>query len=92
MRSTLTIEDDIAQALRELARERGCSYKAVVNEVLRRGLTTGDKPDPHRKPFQVKSAPRGFYPGIDPLKLNQLNDELETERFLAGNHVAIRKT
>ena len=44
MRTTLTIDDDIARALKELSRERGSSFKAVVNDVLRQGLTTGEKP------------------------------------------------
>jgi hypothetical protein len=86
MRTTLTIDDDIARALKELSRERGSSFKAVVNDVLRQGLTTGEKPPTAREPFSVQSAPRGFRPGIDPLKLNQLADELETEDFLSRNH------
>lgn len=82
MRTTLTIDDDIAAALKARARDTDKSFKAVVNEVMRIGLMTGEKPVPHREPFRVASAPRGFLPGIDPLKLNQLLDEIETERFL----------
>lgn len=86
MRTTLTIEDDIAEALKDLARARGNSFKAVVNEVLRRGLTTGEKPPADREPFTVASAAHGFRAGVDPLKLNQLVDELEVERFMTQNH------
>ena len=86
MRTTLTIDDDVAQALQELSRKRGTSFKSVVNEVLRRGLTTGEKPPATREPFRVRSAPRGFRAGIDPLKLNQLVDELEVEQFMAQRH------
>ena len=86
MRTTLTIDDDVAQALQELSRNRGTSFKSVVNEVLRRGLTTGEKPPATREPFRVRSAPRGFRAGIDPLKLNQLADELEVEQFMAQRH------
>ncbi len=86
MRTTLTIDDDVAQALKDLSRKRGTSFKAVVNEVLRRGLTTGEKPTAAHEPFRVRSAPRGFRAGIDPLKLNQLADELEIERFMAQSH------
>ncbi len=86
MRTTLTIDDDLARTLQELARHGGKSFKAVVNEVLRRGLTTGEKPPARREPFKVASAPRGFVAGIDPLELNQLTDELEVERFLARSH------
>ncbi len=92
MRTTLTIDDDVAQALRDLSRKRGTSFKAVVNEVLRRGLSTGEKPPPTREPFRVSSAPRGFRAGIDPLKLNQLADELEIERFMAQSHADPTRT
>jgi len=87
MRTTLTIEDDIARALKMLSRERGESLKSVVNQVLRRGLTIGEKPPLVREPFRVRSATHGFQPGIDPLKLNQLADELEIERFAIKDHV-----
>jgi hypothetical protein len=86
MRTTLTIDDDIAQALRNLSHERKSSFRSVVNEVLRRGLMTGQKPPPLPEPFRVKSAPRGFRPGIDLVKLNLLVNEIEVEDFLAQDH------
>jgi predicted transcriptional regulator len=92
MRTTLTIDDDIAQALKDLSRESGTSFKAVVNEMLRRGLTTSEKPIADREPFKVASARRGFRAGIDLLKLNQLADELETERFLVRNQADTQRS
>ena len=82
MRTTLTIDDDVATALKALARNSGKTFKAVVNEVMRRGLMTGEKPATGREPFRVESVQCGFLPGIDPLKLNQLVDELEVDEFL----------
>jgi len=86
MRTTLTLDDDVARALKSLAHQRGSSFKTVVNETLRKGLSTGDKPGAPREPFRVHAAARGFRPGIDPLKLNQLADELEVEDFLSRRH------
>ncbi|MYF29930.1 MAG: DUF2191 domain-containing protein [Gammaproteobacteria bacterium] len=86
MRTTLTIDDDLAAALKDRARLSGQSFKAVVNQVMRSGLTLGDKPLVRRSRFKVASAPRGFLPGVDPLKLNQLVDELEVEAFLGREH------
>ena len=83
MRTTLTIDDDLAMALKDLARSSGKSFKAVVNEVVRNGLTAGEKPLTGREPFRVAAARRGFLPGIDPLKLNQLVDELEVDSFVS---------
>ena len=91
MRTTLTIDDDLATALKALARDSGKTFKAVVNEVMRRGLMTGEKPVPDRETFVVESVRCGFLPGIDPLKLNQLVDELEVDGFLERPHGGGRK-
>lgn len=82
MRTTLTLDEDIDLALRDAARQSGQSFKAVVNETLRRGLSAGAKPLPKRRPFRVKARRLGWAAGVDPLKLNQLADELEVDRFI----------
>lgn len=38
MRTTLTLDDDLAMALHDRARATGRSFKDVVNEVVRKGL------------------------------------------------------
>ena len=38
MRTTLTLDDDVAAALERLRKSRGASLKDLVNEALRRGL------------------------------------------------------
>ena len=86
MRTTLTIDDDLLAALKKIAHDSGKPFKQVVNATLRNGLTTGAKPLQARPRFRVVSAPRGFMPGLDPLKLNQLVDELETEAFTGSRH------
>ncbi len=86
MRSTITLDDDIAKALREQARRTGQSFKAVVNATLRRGLTRRDRPLPRLSRFTVRPKACGFRTGVDPLRLNQLADELEMEVFEAKRH------
>jgi hypothetical protein len=83
MRTTLTLDDQLEQRLKEMARESGRSFKDVVNDVLRRGLSVGDPPGEATEPFVVRPTGSGFRPGIDPLRLNQLSDEMETENFAA---------
>lgn len=80
MRTTLTLDDDIADALKEQARLLEKPFKQVVNEALRRGLSPS--PEEERPTFRVKPICGGLRAGIDPLKLNQLNDELEIEDYL----------
>ena len=38
MRTTLTLDDDVAEALRRLVRQTGRPFKQVVNDALRAGL------------------------------------------------------
>lgn len=80
MRTTLTLDDDVARELQERARRRGESFKEVVNEILRRGLG-GEKPSSHLPRFEVRPKACGFRSGVDALRLNQLSDELEMENF-----------
>jgi hypothetical protein len=83
MRTTLTLEDDLARRLRELARREGRSFKGVVNEAIRRGLVAQEV-GASAGPFRVDTFRGGFRAGVDPLKLNQLADELEAERASAA--------
>lgn len=83
MRTTLTLDDDLADALSRTARLSGRSFKAVVNETIRRGLARGDQPAAAPiKPFVVEPQACGLMAGIDPLRLNQLVDQIELEAFL----------
>jgi hypothetical protein len=82
MRTTLTIDDDLAGLLKRRARELGLSFKEVTNRTLRAGL--GEDAKPRQRPV-VKTIPHsfGFRPGIDLDKLNKLADELEDEVYIA---------
>lgn len=82
MRTTLTLKRDLAKQVKALAHRRGRSFKQALNEVIRRGLILLARQD--RPPrYTLEPHPGGFCPGIDPGKLNQLNDQLEVEDFLA---------
>ncbi len=80
MRTTLTIEDDLARTLRERARLLNLPFKQVVNDALRRGVSPDVRHEPVPR-FKVNPIHSGFALGVDPLKLNQLNEHLETEDF-----------
>ena len=80
---------NLGTALKPCTRQRQ-DVKAVVTRVHAAG------PDDARSrsrlgAVQVASARRGFLPGIDPLKLNQLVDELEMDEFLERPHGRGRK-
>lgn len=55
MRTTLTIDDDVAVQLERLRREQNASLKQVVNDTLRYGLKAAEKPARPRKRFRVRT-------------------------------------
>lgn len=78
MRTTLTLDRDVAQSLEKEMRRTGKGLKATVNEALRRGLRIGQKgARPPR--FAVRPHAFGVRPGVDLDRMNQLADELEVE-------------
>ncbi len=79
MRTTLTIDDDLADSLKEQARLHRVPFKQVVNDALRRGMSPAMRET--RETYRIVPNHSGLAPGVDPMKLNQLNDQLEAEDF-----------
>ena len=59
MRTTLTIDDDVAAELERLRRARGGSLKGLVNEGLRLGLQELTNRPKRKKPFRTRSFDAG---------------------------------
>ena len=78
MRTTLTLDDDVAALLRQQAAMRGVSFKEIVNQALRAGIAKEMTPRDVEAPRTIPHS-FGFRPGVDLDKLNQLADELEAE-------------
>ncbi len=72
MRTTLTLDDDVAALLNKEARKSGEPFKQVVNRAIRLGLTAPKAPV--RKPFKVKPINLGL-PHYD--KVEELLENLE---------------
>jgi len=73
MRTTVTLDDDVAEALKRLAREQDLPFKRVLNETLRAGLNDG-KP---AKRYRMKPTDLGLRPGIDLTKALTVASGLE---------------
>lgn len=80
MRTTIALDDDLAEKLQAIAHKRRESFRKVVNETLRRGLSGQEARSPRAKPFRTDTFDSPFRSGVDPLRLNQLADDLEAER------------
>ena len=83
IRTTLTLDPDVASALKERAKREDKPYKQVVNDLLRLGMAREGGGSSKKKKFKVRPHKGGFRPGVDLLKLNQLADDLEAEAFIA---------
>lgn len=59
MRTTLTLDDDVAIRLEKLQAERSESFKAVVNAALRAGLDTLSTPAAEASPYRITPHPAG---------------------------------
>jgi len=64
MRTTLTLDDDVAAKLDADARRSGRSFKETVNHYLRLGLNA-KKAAKVKKPFKVRARPLGLRPGLN---------------------------
>jgi hypothetical protein len=62
VRTTLSLDDDVARLLNKESRRSGASFKQVVNHFLRLGLMVSRQPP--RKPFVVKPINLGLPPGL----------------------------
>lgn len=59
MRTTLTLDDDVAALLGRIRKARKGSLKAIVNEALRQGLREMKSPSRPRKPYQTRTVSLG---------------------------------
>lgn len=75
MRTTLSIDEDVAKLLRREIRRSGASFKAAVNHFLRLGLMAAGKPE--RKRFIVRPRPLGLPPGLSYDDVEELVEALE---------------
>ena len=79
MRTTVTLDPDVAAKLKAVARERGISFKQALNSAVRAGL--GGRPRAKRA-FRQYSQPMGLRPGFSLDKALQLAAALEDEEIV----------
>ena len=76
VRTTLTLDEDVAVKLRSEARKTGQSFKETVNACLRAGLNL-KKPARTTTPFRVHPFDLGLRAGVNIDKISSLLDEIE---------------
>lgn len=73
MRTTVTLDDDVAAKLNQAARERRVSFKVALNEAVRAGLGTAAG----AKPYRVPARHMGARPEVELDKALALAGQLE---------------
>jgi hypothetical protein len=76
VRTTLTLDDDVAAKLRAEVRKTGRPFKETVNACLRAGLNLKKQARPTTA-FRVRPYDMGVRPGVNLDKISSLLDELE---------------
>jgi hypothetical protein len=77
VRTTITLDDDVAAKLRSLSRRSGRAFRDVVNDVIRRGLA---QPPASRGqvPFRVVTRDLGARrPGVSLDNVAELIEQIE---------------
>jgi hypothetical protein len=80
MRTTLTLEPDIAAKAKKGAAKLGKPFKDVINAALRIGLDEVLHP-PTAKPYSMKGRPMGLRPGLNLDNIGELLAQLDGETY-----------
>ena len=80
MRTTVTLDPDVAELLRETAHRLRHSFKEELNSAVRRGLEPVARQ--RRSAFKVHPVAMGVRAGIDPARLADAGDDAEVDAFL----------
>ena len=80
MRTTVTLDPDVEMLLRQVMRERGQSFKEILNDSLRQVLTGSLHQTVSH--YELKPRPMGLRPSIDLTKANQMAADLEDEEII----------
>ena len=66
MRTTLSLDDDVAKLLEQVRKTKNASQKEIVNQALREGLAQLSHPA-SRKPFKMTTVDLGecYFPNLD---------------------------
>ena len=78
MRTTLTLDEDVAQRTKELAVKLKKPFKVVLNEALRKGLDQVEKPQKHRD-YRTVPHELGLREGLSIDNIQDLLSQVEGE-------------
>jgi hypothetical protein len=80
IRTTVSLDEDVLEKLKQESRERGASFKETLNNLLRFALSAEKGPAPEPKKFKIRPFhDTGVIPGLNYDKISELLDYAEGE-------------
>ena len=79
MRTTVTLDPDVVEQLKAVARRRNLSFKAALNSAVRAGLAAERGGS---RAYKVPARPMHLRPGVDLTHALRIADSLEDEEIV----------
>lgn len=79
VRTTLTLDDDVARLVADAVHRERRPMKQVINDALRQALAP---PVPRQEPYRLAVHESALRPGFDQSGFNRLANELEDEAII----------
>ncbi len=81
MRTTLTLDPDVAQRARADAARSGRTFKEMVNEAMRVGLEVLEQRSGQGRPYRTEALPMGLRAGLSYDNVGELLVRAEEEDY-----------
>ena len=81
MRTTITLDHDVAQRAKAARSRSGKTFKQVINEALRAGFDRLDEAPKHGRPFRTKPTKMGLRAGLSYDNIGELLAQIEGEDY-----------
>jgi hypothetical protein len=75
MRTTITLDEDVAERVREHMRANNRGFKEAINDLIRKGLSFSAPTA--RSPFRAQARALGLKPGLSLDNIEELLDQVE---------------
>jgi hypothetical protein len=76
MRTTITLDADVAEKAKAVVKSSGRPFKEVINDALRTGLERVGRPT-KQKPYRTRPHDMGLRPGIELDNIQELLSQVE---------------
>lgn len=63
IRTTITLDDDVVERVKQVSRSRGASFRDTLNDLVRTALSSGNQTS--RRTLKIKPVRMGHRPGLN---------------------------